>query len=66
MLVDDEFLAGCNINEPLRGDGVETASASVTESTVLGLWREEGNHCKVIVGALAYALVCTQRPFVKL
>ena len=65
MLADDEFLAGGNINESLRGNGMETSSAGVSICTIFIL-REQAHHCKMVVCALADALVCADCTFVKL
>ena len=45
---------------------MEAAAAGIATGSVLGLRREEGYHCQVVVGALAYALVCAQCPFIEL
>ena len=58
MLADDELLAGSYLDEPLRGDGAEAASAGVAV--------EDGDHGEVVVDALAYAVVGAHGPGVDL
>ena len=58
MLADDQFLAGRDVDQALRGDHAEAAAA--------GIAVVDGNHREMVVHAGADALVGAHRPRVDL
>ena len=65
MLAYHKLLSGSYVYQSLGSDGVEASSAGVAAGSVLILG-EQGHDGEMVVGALAYALVCAERPFVEL
>lgn len=58
MLANDELGVRCYIDQPLRSDGAEAASARITVV--------DGYHGKVVVNASANPLVSAHRPRIDL
>ena len=58
MLADYELLVGSNLNEALRSNGIEAATASVVVV--------DAYYCKVVVDACADTVVRTHRTLVDL
>ena len=65
MLADDELLAGSDVQDALRGDGVEAAATGVAIGAVLVLG-EQRDHGEVVVGVATDALVGAQGALVDL